>query len=184
MAVSGCLHLQITSASSSAFECRSDPDFRSSPRPEKASYGRFSCRPDSAKRTMLSSGGLSSLIFRFPPNFVRQLSTKARRNCSNIGVAQVVAASWSNNNSSSPSASAAPGGGAPSPAAAIAGAAAAPVVPALDFVAGGEALAVDGLENGDLLSEDLGTHEASSFFTSDGSLTVHAGMDPLLVSGD
>ncbi|XP_030516197.2 cystathionine gamma-synthase 1, chloroplastic [Rhodamnia argentea] len=172
MAVSGCLHLQITSASSSAFECRSARDFRSSPRPEKASYGRFGCRPDAAKRAMLSSGGLSSLIFRFPPNFVRQLSTKARRNCSNIGVAQVVAASWSNNNIS---ASAATGGGAPSPAAAIAGAAAAPVVPALDFVAGGEALAVDGLENADVLSEDLRTHEASSFLSSDGSLTVHAG---------
>ncbi|CAL9205948.1 unnamed protein product [Musa hybrid cultivar] len=41
--------------------------------------------------------GLSSaLILRFPPNFVRQLSTKARRNCCNIGVAQIVAASWSN----------------------------------------------------------------------------------------
>ncbi|RWW20194.1 hypothetical protein BHE74_00026364 [Ensete ventricosum] len=38
----------------------------------------------------------SAHILRFPPNFVRQLSTKARRNCSNIGVAQVVAASWSN----------------------------------------------------------------------------------------
>lgn len=32
-------------------------------------------------------------ITRFPPNFVRQASIKARRNCSNIGVAQVVAAS-------------------------------------------------------------------------------------------
>ncbi|XP_030466457.2 cystathionine gamma-synthase 1, chloroplastic [Syzygium oleosum] len=168
MAVSGSLHLQIASA---AFECRSDPDFRSPPRPESAGHGRFSCRPDSARRAALSSGGLSSLIFRFPPNFVRQLSTKARRNCSNIGVAQVVAASWSNNNGPAPSASAAPGGGAPSPAAAIAGAAAAPVVPALDFVAGGEALAVDG----DVLSEDLGTHGESSFLSSDGSLAVHAG---------
>ncbi|WOK93279.1 cystathionine gamma-synthase 1, chloroplastic-like [Canna indica] len=46
------------------------------------------------------SGLSSTLILRFPPNFVRQLSTKARRNCSNIGVAQIVAASWSN---SSPS---------------------------------------------------------------------------------
>ncbi|RRT34039.1 hypothetical protein B296_00057472 [Ensete ventricosum] len=38
----------------------------------------------------------SPLILRFPPNFVRQLSIKARRNCSNIGLAQIVAASWSN----------------------------------------------------------------------------------------
>ncbi|KAL5219041.1 hypothetical protein ABZP36_019725 [Zizania latifolia] len=37
----------------------------------------------------------SATILRFPPNFVRQLSTKARRNCSNIGVAQIVAAAWS-----------------------------------------------------------------------------------------
>ncbi|VAH91577.1 unnamed protein product [Triticum turgidum subsp. durum] len=40
-----------------------------------------------------NSGALTSAtILRFPPNFVRQLSTKARRNCSNIGVAQIVAA--------------------------------------------------------------------------------------------
>ncbi|CAI9762897.1 unnamed protein product [Fraxinus pennsylvanica] len=45
--------------------------------------------------------GLSSLIFRFPPNFVQQLRNKARRNCSNIGVAQVAAASWSNNQQTS-----------------------------------------------------------------------------------
>ena len=32
---------------------------------------------------------------RFPLIFVRQFSTKARKNCGNIGVAQVVAASWS-----------------------------------------------------------------------------------------
>eukprot|EP00252_Welwitschia_mirabilis_P017846 TRINITY_DN3972_c0_g1_i1.p1 TRINITY_DN3972_c0_g1~~TRINITY_DN3972_c0_g1_i1.p1 ORF type:complete len:496 (-),score=22.61 TRINITY_DN3972_c0_g1_i1:425-1912(-) len=36
------------------------------------------------------------IITRFPPNFVRQLSIKARRNCSNIGVAQIVAASVTN----------------------------------------------------------------------------------------
>ncbi|VAI05503.1 unnamed protein product [Triticum turgidum subsp. durum] len=43
-----------------------------------------------------NSGALTSAtILRFPPNFVRQLSTKARRNCSNIGVAQIVAAAWS-----------------------------------------------------------------------------------------
>uniref|UniRef100_I1PBQ6 plant cystathionine gamma-synthase n=1 Tax=Oryza glaberrima TaxID=4538 RepID=I1PBQ6_ORYGL len=34
----------------------------------------------------------SATILRFPPNFVRQLSTKARRNCSNIGVAQIARA--------------------------------------------------------------------------------------------
>ncbi|XP_077224559.1 pyridoxal phosphate (PLP)-dependent transferases superfamily protein isoform X1 [Tasmannia lanceolata] len=74
------------------FECRSDPDF-STPKPNKSSsdsrfFGSVPFRG--------SGFGLSSLIFRFPPNFVRQLSIKARRNCSNIGVAQIVAASWSN----------------------------------------------------------------------------------------
>uniref|UniRef100_A0A0E0NVQ4 plant cystathionine gamma-synthase n=1 Tax=Oryza rufipogon TaxID=4529 RepID=A0A0E0NVQ4_ORYRU len=53
----------------------------------------------------------SATILRFPPNFVRQLSTKARRNCSNIGVAQIVAAAWSD-----PARPASlPGGGAPRP---------------------------------------------------------------------
>ncbi|KAH8960198.1 hypothetical protein BDL97_06G120000 [Sphagnum fallax] len=43
----------------------------------------------------LSSNGFlrPPRIPRLPPNIVRQLSIKARRNCSNIGVAQVVAAS-------------------------------------------------------------------------------------------
>lgn len=46
-------------------------------------------------KVLLSRWGYTSSppISRFPPNFVRQLSIKARRNCSNIGVAQVVAAS-------------------------------------------------------------------------------------------
>ncbi|KAK6155074.1 hypothetical protein DH2020_009322 [Rehmannia glutinosa] len=81
-----------------SFECRSDPDFS---RPEIPSAG---CAGKS-KPAILGGGaathGLSSLIMRFPPNFVRQLSNKARRNCSNIGVAQVVAASWSNNQGAS-----------------------------------------------------------------------------------
>ncbi|CAN4081681.1 unnamed protein product [Withania somnifera] len=76
-----------------SFECRSEPDFSGSlPGPGV----RFSGKANSgSSRSQVY--GLSSLIFRFPPNFVRQLSVKARRNCSNIGVAQVVAASWSNN---------------------------------------------------------------------------------------
>ncbi|XP_076960730.1 cystathionine gamma-synthase 1, chloroplastic-like [Bidens hawaiensis] len=61
----------------------------------------FQCRSNSNSTPPnprgLSPYGMSSLILRFPPNFVRQLSNKARRNCSNIGVAQIVAASWSNN---------------------------------------------------------------------------------------
>ncbi|XP_020242130.1 uncharacterized protein LOC109820407 [Asparagus officinalis] len=38
----------------------------------------------------------SALILKFLPNFVRHLSNKARRNCGNIGIAQVAAASWAN----------------------------------------------------------------------------------------
>ncbi|MBA0755304.1 hypothetical protein Gogos_021154 [Gossypium gossypioides] len=81
----------------SSFECRPDPDFSSAPigdKPRLASSRRVTA--SSLCAGGISSRGLSSLIFRFPPNFVRQLSIKARRNCSNIGVAQIVAASWSN----------------------------------------------------------------------------------------
>lgn len=76
-----------------SFECRSDPDLSGQ---ENPTYGtRFAGKLKSAPAHV--SFGLSSMILRFPPDFVRQLSNKARRNCSNIGVAQVVAASWSNN---------------------------------------------------------------------------------------
>lgn len=76
-----------------AFECRSDPDFPGQEIP--TSGARFAGKLKSGPTHL--SFGLSSMILRFPPDFVRQLSNKARRNCSNIGVAQVVAASWSNN---------------------------------------------------------------------------------------
>lgn len=77
----------------SSFECRSDPDFGGQEIP--SSGPRFAGKLKSGPTHL--SFGLSSMILRFPPDFVRQLSNKARRNCSNIGVAQVVAASWSNN---------------------------------------------------------------------------------------
>ncbi|CAI9762893.1 unnamed protein product [Fraxinus pennsylvanica] len=50
--------------------------------------------PMAKKSIILAAAGysVSSLIFRFPPNFVRQLSDKGIRNCSNIGVASP---SWS-----------------------------------------------------------------------------------------
>ncbi|KAK9276909.1 hypothetical protein L1049_006446 [Liquidambar formosana] len=96
MAVSGCARVF------PSFQCRSDPEYSNGiPRSD-----RFSGKPNSAP-IRNSSSRLSSLIFRFPPNFVRQLSTKARRNCSNIGVAQVVAASWSNDATAVPVPSAA-----------------------------------------------------------------------------
>ncbi|KAL2329939.1 hypothetical protein Fmac_017520 [Flemingia macrophylla] len=86
MAVSSS-HMRFT------FECRSDPDF--SPPPSFDNLRRRNFRASGGSGAAFH--GVSSLILRFPPNFQRQLSTKARRNCSNIGVAQIVAASWSNN---------------------------------------------------------------------------------------
>ncbi len=73
--------------------------------------GHHDCRPDTSGASSSKTAGTSSsgvktsgfdlsngflrppVIPRLPPNIVRQLSIKARRNCSNIGVAQVVAAS-------------------------------------------------------------------------------------------
>ncbi|RWR78368.1 cystathionine gamma-synthase 1, chloroplastic [Cinnamomum micranthum f. kanehirae] len=110
-AVPVSLYLNLMAASccpstiSAYFECRSDPDFcyanpnpknknkNKSDRANKSSFRHFSSAAAAAGGGGYGSGGL---IFRFPPNFVRQLSIKARRNCSNIGVAQIVAASWSN----------------------------------------------------------------------------------------
>lgn len=158
----------------SSFECRSDPDFSASARFEKPriSYrGGASAAAFSASSTY---GGISSLIFKFPPNFVRQLSIKARRNCSNIGVAQVVAASWSNNSASgSPSPAAA--ASATSAAAAAAAASAAPAPPVVVSAGDEEVVGVDGLNNVQL--EDLADlKDESSFLSSDGSLAIHAGM--------
>ncbi|XP_057769540.1 cystathionine gamma-synthase 1, chloroplastic [Salvia miltiorrhiza] len=150
-----------------SFECRSDPDF-SLPEIPSPRYGAGS------KSAVLRGGagayGLSSLILKFPPNFVRQLSVKSRRNCSNIGVAQIVAASWSNNQ----------GAPAPTPAAtavdaAAAAAAAAPVeldtgaangvLPVKDPCCDGENVQID----------DSPKFKYASFLNSDGSVAIHAG---------
>lgn len=110
--------------------------------------------------------GLSSLILRFPPNFVRQLSTKARRNCSNIGVAQIVAAKWSDGRQASGLAAAA----------ASAANAAAEVVPAAAETEELTAPATDDVAVG-MGSVDMDSLADSkySFLSSDGSLTIHAG---------
>lgn len=141
-----------SSSSISGFQCRSDPDLVGSP------VGGSSRRRVHASAGISSSftgdAGLSSRILRFPPNFVRQLSIKARRNCSNIGVAQIVAAKWSNN-----------------PSAAAPVAAAPPVV--LKSVDEEVVVAEEGIR------EKIGsvqlTDSKHSFLSSDGSLTVHAG---------
>nr|GLL18723.1 cystathionine gamma-synthase 1, chloroplastic [Ipomoea trifida] len=148
-----------------SFECRSDPDF-SGRVPRHECPGATRLRPNS-----LSQGsrgyGLSSLIFRFPPNFVRQLSIKARRNCSNIGVAQIVAASWANNNAAA--------SGTPPAAKALDAAAAAAISPpavAEEEVAIGENGSCSGPN---VQIQDLSHSNYASFLSSDGSVAVHAG---------
>jgi len=161
MAVSSS-HMRFT------FECRSDPDF--SPPPSFDNLRRRNIRSSAGSGAALH--GVSSLILRFPPNFQRQLSTKARRNCSNIGVAQIVAASWSNNNASNPAA------GAPAPPAVSAADAATvplPVDIAADedvVVSANDAVAAAADENG---AVQLNNSSYSSFLKSDASKTIHAG---------
>ncbi|XVF58313.1 hypothetical protein PTKIN_Ptkin07bG0055800 [Pterospermum kingtungense] len=160
MAVSSCSCPPRVLNSYSSFECRSDPDFSGASIGDKPRVG-------STRRVMASSfrgGGLSSLIFRFPPNFVRQLSVKARRNCSNIGVAQIVAASWSNGSvSSSPSSAAAA-------AASQAAAAAVSAVPVDDDVA-----VVEGCTRNGSVHIGRSDDSKSSFLRSPGSIAIHAG---------
>lgn len=104
---------------------------------------------------------------------MRQLSTKARRNCSNIGVAQVVAASWSNN-----SASGLPPAAAAAAASSAAAAAAATPVPAppVELKATDEAAVIEGIK--DNVNVQLGdlSDPKTPFWISDGSIAVHAGI--------
>lgn len=177
-----------SSTSISGFQCRSDPDLVGSP------IGGSSRRRVNATAGISSSftgdGGLSSRILRFPPNFVRQLSIKARRNCSNIGVAQIVAAKWSNNPASGlPSAAAAAASSvsavsssaaaAAASSAATASAPAATVPPVVLKGVDEEVVVAEGIrEIGSVQLKDL-TDSKPSFLSSDGSLTVHAGTSKL-----
>ncbi|KAK9066924.1 hypothetical protein SSX86_014248 [Deinandra increscens subsp. villosa] len=146
-------------------QCRSDPAFSgATPRPNGA---RFS--PKLGHASVKRPFGTSSLILRFPPNFVRQLSNKARRNCSNIGVAQIVAASWSNNQ---PLSSAAEGKAVE---AASSSAVSAPISVGEDVVNssknslgccnGSDSVQFEAMEN----------VRKPSFLSGDGSLAIHAG---------
>ncbi|KAJ1401546.1 Pyridoxal phosphate-dependent transferase, major domain, partial [Sesbania bispinosa] len=143
------------------FECRSDPDFAPPPSSDNLRRRHFPATGLSA-----AFHGTSSLILRFPPNFQRQLSTKARRNCSNIGVAQIVAASWSNN----PSAGGPSAGTPPAPHVASAVDAATAPLPPLDLAADEEVVVADA-ENG---AVQTNSRSYSSFLKSDGSKTIHA----------
>ncbi|KAL8172348.1 hypothetical protein V2J09_024152 [Rumex salicifolius] len=170
-----------------SFECRSDPDFSAHSKPDlPGGRSRFSCRLNRPTGSdTCFSGGISSLILRFPPKFVRQLSNKARRNCSNIGVAQIVAASWSDNAAAG---SAAPiGGAAPSLAKAFGVAAAAPsssTEPIVDLAGGDDVVecVVDSKSNGSVnfSSSAISSFAVKSdtrlpFLSSDGSIAIHAG---------
>ncbi|KAJ7974376.1 cystathionine gamma-synthase, chloroplastic-like [Quillaja saponaria] len=163
MAVSSCSRVF------TFFECRSDPDFSSAPRLEKSRQGRFSGRLNSARGGTASFDGLSSLILKFPPNFVRQLSTKARRNCSNIGVAQIVAASWSNNSPSGIPAAA------PAATAVDATATASVPIAPVEIAADEDLVVLEGCDgNGAVQFKDSANRSYSSFLSSDGSLAIHA----------
>ncbi|KAK4360730.1 hypothetical protein RND71_019682 [Anisodus tanguticus] len=138
-----------------SFECRSEPDFSGS-----LPHTNAGVRANTgSSRSQVN--GLSSLIFRFPPNFVRQLSIKARRNCSNIGVAQVVAASWSNNNHGvnefDSSASAA--------------------VTSIGITTAGDEDEVAVVENVDCNDKNVQSKgvKYASFLNSDGSVAIHGG---------
>ncbi|CAI9763257.1 unnamed protein product [Fraxinus pennsylvanica] len=158
MAVSSCARVF------PSFECRSDPDFS---RPEIPSYGEKS--NFFSGKAAAAGYGLSSLIFRFPPNFVRQLSNKARRNCSNIGVAQVVAASWSNNQQTSGL----------TPAAKAVDAAASAAMAPVEVETGVEevvAAVKNSCCNGENVQLEDSPHvKYASFLNSDGSIAIHAG---------
>ncbi|KAL2634432.1 hypothetical protein R1flu_005911 [Riccia fluitans] len=89
-----------------AFVCRPDPSGTSSssrasilepsssrgPSDEYFASDKTSTQSSKLKWSLACDSSTPNIL-RFPPNFVRQLSIKARRNCGNIGVAQVVAAS-------------------------------------------------------------------------------------------
>ncbi|CAM8980475.1 unnamed protein product [Rhodiola kirilowii] len=161
MAVSSSCCVKPLLSSSSSFQCRSDPDFSGFPKVENASQQPSSRRLFGAD-VPVRAYGLSSLILRFPPNFVRQLSTKARRNCSNIGVAQIVAASWSDEGDKGVNDKAVV------LAAASSAAAAAVAVTAVD-----EDISYNGSVQ--VKEEEVGGKLKASFLSSDGSLAVHAG---------
>ncbi|KAL3640172.1 cAMP-dependent protein kinase regulatory subunit Cgs1 [Castilleja foliolosa] len=145
-----------------SFDCRSSPSEIPS-----AGFDKFSGKAKSAdlRGPTVARYGLSSLILKFPPNLVRQLSTKARRNCSNIGVAQVVAASWSTNQGAL--------GGAPAAKAVDSVVAPFEVETGLESVAGLTGDTICNHENVKL--EGSSSSEYTSFLKSDGSVGIHAG---------
>ncbi|KAM5581360.1 cystathionine gamma-synthase 1, chloroplastic [Rosa sericea] len=169
---------RVFTSSSSSYCCRHHPDLAT----RRAAADKPGPRPRFAAGRVDATApfhGLSSLILRFPPNFVRQLSTKARRNCSNIGVAQIVAASWSNKDSDL---SAVPAASAVDAAATAADLVVPPQIGAEDDLAATAANAASSAAVDDVAVFGNGVQfgglpdlKDASFLSSDGSIAIHAG---------
>ncbi|PRQ53520.1 putative cystathionine gamma-synthase [Rosa chinensis] len=169
---------RVFTSSSSSYCCRHHPDLAT----RRAAADKPGPRPRLAAGRVDATApfhGLSSLILRFPPNFVRQLSTKARRNCSNIGVAQIVAASWSNKDSDL---SAVPAASAVDAAATAADLVVPPQIGAEDDRAATAAIAASSAAVDDVAVFGNGVQfgglpdlKDASFLSSDGSIAIHAG---------
>ena len=166
---------RVFTSSTSSYCCRHHPDL-----PTRRTADNSGPRFAAAGRLDATAPfhGLSSLILRFPPNFVRQLSTKARRNCSNIGVAQIVAASWSNKEADF---SAVPAASAVDAAATAADLVVSAQIGAEDDVAttaanAASSAAVDAVLGNGVQLGGLPDLKDASFLSSDGSVAIHAGI--------
>uniref|UniRef100_A0A0C9RYM6 plant cystathionine gamma-synthase n=1 Tax=Wollemia nobilis TaxID=56998 RepID=A0A0C9RYM6_9CONI len=96
MAVANAMMMGGVGCQMATFECRATPSSGSAKLDQSELKGTARVRARGRGGFAFTHWAGAPLIFRFPPNFERQLSIKARRNCSNIGVAQVVAASATN----------------------------------------------------------------------------------------
>ncbi|WOL11552.1 cystathionine gamma-synthase 1, chloroplastic-like [Canna indica] len=112
--------------------------------------------------------GLSSArVLRLPPKFSRQLRTKVRRNCSDIGVAHIAVASWSNGSASSEA-----------PRSAVSTATDAVLVSATEDagLVGGDGFESSLVESlADEGKASVSAANAAASLSSDGSLAVHGG---------
>ncbi|CAN6483565.1 unnamed protein product [Victoria cruziana] len=86
-----------SSSAAASFKCRSFPEVLSNSSSFKRSQRKWISWSSLSSHLLTAAGMLSSLIFKFPPNFVRQLSAKSRCNCNNIGITQVMASARSDN---------------------------------------------------------------------------------------
>ncbi|KAM7268762.1 hypothetical protein ACFE04_010928 [Oxalis oulophora] len=149
---------------SSSFKSGTDPYSSSSDKSNRRRFSSLSPHSPSFNSAAAGFGLSSSMILRFPPNFVRQLSIKARRNCSNIGVAQIVAATWTDGNS---------GLAAPAASSSAANAASTAVPAATEPVT--TSAPADDVAPIRVAGNVHSNKYSSSFMSSDGSISIHAG---------